>query len=191
MLCIIKKVVPQIFYFSFCFCNPSRWIHYLENLLLPPRSCLIIIQKLVFLLSFTCSYIKITFILSDCITDIKMCRKPDNSILTCIYAHRDTEIKLIIWIRCLFLFLIILLNTFCLPPFLTDIGIYLSYSDFQSYIIQNLACIKELNRWFSKKFEKVLTYFMPKGTNIVLDCWDVSWYLNMQRRAYLILHKNY
>ncbi|KAL6880671.1 hypothetical protein ACP4OV_012236 [Aristida adscensionis] len=34
------------------------------------------------------------------------------------------------------------------------IGIYLSYSDFQSYINSNLACTKELNKWFSKKFEK-------------------------------------
>uniref|UniRef100_A0A0D3GN44 HAUS augmin-like complex subunit 3 N-terminal domain-containing protein n=1 Tax=Oryza barthii TaxID=65489 RepID=A0A0D3GN44_9ORYZ len=43
-----------------------------------------------------------------------------------------------------------------------DIGIYLSYSDFKSYIIQNLACIKELNRWFSKKFEKGPLQFVAK-----------------------------
>ncbi|KAG8100441.1 hypothetical protein GUJ93_ZPchr0013g37853 [Zizania palustris] len=36
-----------------------------------------------------------------------------------------------------------------------DIGIYLSYCDFQSYITHNLDCTEELNRWFSKKFEKV------------------------------------
>ncbi|TVU41944.1 hypothetical protein EJB05_15505, partial [Eragrostis curvula] len=35
-----------------------------------------------------------------------------------------------------------------------DIGVYLSYCDFQSYVSNNLACTKELNKWFSKKFEK-------------------------------------
>ncbi|XP_024317112.1 AUGMIN subunit 3 isoform X1 [Brachypodium distachyon] len=35
-----------------------------------------------------------------------------------------------------------------------DIGIYLSYCDFQPYVISNLACSKELNKWFTKKFEK-------------------------------------
>ncbi|CAN6180774.1 unnamed protein product [Urochloa humidicola] len=35
-----------------------------------------------------------------------------------------------------------------------DIGVYLSYSDFQSYVRSNQACTKELNSWFSKKFEK-------------------------------------
>ncbi|CAL5066739.1 unnamed protein product [Urochloa decumbens] len=35
-----------------------------------------------------------------------------------------------------------------------DIGVYLSYCDFQSYVRSNQACTKELNRWFSKKFQK-------------------------------------
>ncbi|CAN6203225.1 unnamed protein product [Urochloa humidicola] len=35
-----------------------------------------------------------------------------------------------------------------------DIGVYLSYCDFQSYVRSNQACTRELNRWFSKKFEK-------------------------------------
>lgn len=35
-----------------------------------------------------------------------------------------------------------------------DIGIYLSSCDFQSYVISNLACTKELNKWFTKKFVK-------------------------------------
>ncbi|XP_062189597.1 AUGMIN subunit 3-like isoform X3 [Phragmites australis] len=35
-----------------------------------------------------------------------------------------------------------------------DIGVYLSYCDFQSYVSNNLACTKELNKWFSRKFEK-------------------------------------
>jgi len=35
-----------------------------------------------------------------------------------------------------------------------DIGVYLSYCDFLSYVRSNLGCTKELNRWFSKKFEK-------------------------------------
>uniref|UniRef100_A0A0D9WWA8 HAUS augmin-like complex subunit 3 N-terminal domain-containing protein n=1 Tax=Leersia perrieri TaxID=77586 RepID=A0A0D9WWA8_9ORYZ len=43
-----------------------------------------------------------------------------------------------------------------------DIGIYLSYSDFQSYIIHNLACTKELDRWFSKKFKKGPLQFVAK-----------------------------
>ncbi|KAF0908916.1 hypothetical protein E2562_030213 [Oryza meyeriana var. granulata] len=43
-----------------------------------------------------------------------------------------------------------------------DIGIYLSYSDFQSHIIHYLACTKELNRWFSKKFEKGPLQFVAK-----------------------------
>jgi hypothetical protein len=42
--------------------------------------------------------------------------------------------------------------------FITDIGIYLSYCDFQSYVISNLGCTKELNKWFTKKFEKVCFY---------------------------------
>ncbi|RCV09829.1 hypothetical protein SETIT_2G061000v2 [Setaria italica] len=35
-----------------------------------------------------------------------------------------------------------------------DIGVYLSYCDFQSYVRSNLACTKGLSRWFSKKFKK-------------------------------------
>ncbi|RLN35791.1 AUGMIN subunit 3-like isoform X1 [Panicum miliaceum] len=35
-----------------------------------------------------------------------------------------------------------------------DIGVYLSYCDFLCYVRSNLGCTKELNRWFSKKFEK-------------------------------------
>ncbi|KAJ1288045.1 hypothetical protein BS78_02G058500 [Paspalum vaginatum] len=35
-----------------------------------------------------------------------------------------------------------------------DIGVYLSYCDFQPYVSTGLACTKELNKWFSKKFEK-------------------------------------
>jgi len=35
-----------------------------------------------------------------------------------------------------------------------DIGVYLSYCDFLSYVRSNLVCTKELNRWFSTKFEK-------------------------------------
>ncbi|KAL5657085.1 hypothetical protein ACJX0J_030248, partial [Zea mays] len=35
-----------------------------------------------------------------------------------------------------------------------DIGVYLSYCDFQPYVRSALACTKELNKWFSKKFEK-------------------------------------
>ncbi|CAD6226471.1 unnamed protein product [Miscanthus lutarioriparius] len=35
-----------------------------------------------------------------------------------------------------------------------DIGVYLSYCDFQPYVSSALACTKELNKWFSKKFEK-------------------------------------
>jgi hypothetical protein len=38
---------------------------------------------------------------------------------------------------------------------LADIGVYLSYWDFQPYVRSALACTKELNKWFSKKFEKV------------------------------------
>lgn len=33
-------------------------------------------------------------------------------------------------------------------------SIYLAYSDFHPYVIGDLACTKELNRWFSKQFEK-------------------------------------
>lgn len=33
-------------------------------------------------------------------------------------------------------------------------SIYLAYSDFNPYVIGDLACTKELNRWFSKQFEK-------------------------------------
>ncbi|PWZ18610.1 hypothetical protein Zm00014a_025061 [Zea mays] len=33
-------------------------------------------------------------------------------------------------------------------------SIYLAYSDFHSYVVGDLACTKELNRWFSKQFEK-------------------------------------
>ncbi|XP_044456788.1 AUGMIN subunit 3 isoform X5 [Triticum aestivum] len=44
----------------------------------------------------------------------------------------------------------------------TDIGVYLSYCDFQSYIISNLACTKELNTWFTKKFEKGALRFVAK-----------------------------
>ncbi|KAL5197455.1 hypothetical protein ABZP36_000967 [Zizania latifolia] len=43
-----------------------------------------------------------------------------------------------------------------------DNGIYLSYCDFQSYITHNLACTEELNRWFSKKFEKGPLQFVAK-----------------------------
>ncbi|XP_021307830.1 AUGMIN subunit 3 isoform X2 [Sorghum bicolor] len=35
-----------------------------------------------------------------------------------------------------------------------DTGVYLSYCDFQPYVSSVLACTKELNKWFSKKFEK-------------------------------------
>ncbi|KAF8732082.1 hypothetical protein HU200_016042 [Digitaria exilis] len=35
-----------------------------------------------------------------------------------------------------------------------DIGVYLSYWDFKSYVRSNLACMKELSRWFSERFEK-------------------------------------
>ncbi|GJN10059.1 hypothetical protein PR202_ga28118 [Eleusine coracana subsp. coracana] len=38
--------------------------------------------------------------------------------------------------------------------FLADTGVHLSYYDFQSYISSNFACTKELNKWFSKKFDK-------------------------------------
>ena len=34
-------------------------------------------------------------------------------------------------------------------------SIYLAYSDFHPYVVGDLACTKELNRWFSKQFEKV------------------------------------
>uniref|UniRef100_J3MJ28 HAUS augmin-like complex subunit 3 N-terminal domain-containing protein n=1 Tax=Oryza brachyantha TaxID=4533 RepID=J3MJ28_ORYBR len=44
----------------------------------------------------------------------------------------------------------------------TDIGIYLSYSDFQSYIIHNLACTKELKIWFSNKFDKGPLQFVAR-----------------------------
>uniref|UniRef100_A0A453BK84 HAUS augmin-like complex subunit 3 N-terminal domain-containing protein n=1 Tax=Aegilops tauschii subsp. strangulata TaxID=200361 RepID=A0A453BK84_AEGTS len=43
-----------------------------------------------------------------------------------------------------------------------DIGVYLSYCDFQSYVISNLACTKELNTWFTKKFEKGALRFVAK-----------------------------
>ncbi|XP_044965893.1 AUGMIN subunit 3-like isoform X3 [Hordeum vulgare subsp. vulgare] len=43
-----------------------------------------------------------------------------------------------------------------------DIGVYLSYCDFQSYVISNLACTKELNTWFTKKFEKGALQFVAK-----------------------------
>ncbi|CAN6208426.1 unnamed protein product [Urochloa humidicola] len=33
-------------------------------------------------------------------------------------------------------------------------SIYLAYSDFHPYVVGDLACAKELNRWFSKQFEK-------------------------------------
>jgi len=33
-------------------------------------------------------------------------------------------------------------------------SIYLAYSDFHPYVVGDLACTKELNRWFSKQFEK-------------------------------------
>ncbi|OEL25747.1 AUGMIN subunit 3 [Dichanthelium oligosanthes] len=33
-------------------------------------------------------------------------------------------------------------------------SIYLAYSDFHPYVIGDLTCTKELNRWFSKQFEK-------------------------------------
>ncbi|CAL5037216.1 unnamed protein product [Urochloa decumbens] len=33
-------------------------------------------------------------------------------------------------------------------------SIYLAYSDFHPYAVGDLACTKELNRWFSKQFEK-------------------------------------
>uniref|UniRef100_A0A0E0HQ09 HAUS augmin-like complex subunit 3 N-terminal domain-containing protein n=1 Tax=Oryza nivara TaxID=4536 RepID=A0A0E0HQ09_ORYNI len=35
-----------------------------------------------------------------------------------------------------------------------DESIYLAYSDFHPYVVGDLACTKELNRWFSKQFEK-------------------------------------
>jgi hypothetical protein len=44
--------------------------------------------------------------------------------------------------------------------FLADIGVYLSYCDFQSYVSNNVACTKEENKWFSKKFEKVLWFMI-------------------------------
>ncbi|XP_051206850.1 AUGMIN subunit 3 [Lolium perenne] len=43
-----------------------------------------------------------------------------------------------------------------------DIGIYLSYCDFQSYVISNLGCTKELNKWFTKKFEKGPLHLVAK-----------------------------
>ncbi|CAM0905552.1 unnamed protein product [Alopecurus aequalis] len=43
-----------------------------------------------------------------------------------------------------------------------DIGIYLSYCDFQSYVTNNLACTKELNKWFTKKFEKGPLHLVTK-----------------------------
>ncbi|XP_066370241.1 AUGMIN subunit 3-like [Miscanthus floridulus] len=33
-------------------------------------------------------------------------------------------------------------------------SIYLAYSDFHPYVVGDLACTKELSRWFSKQFEK-------------------------------------
>ncbi|CAN6214798.1 unnamed protein product [Urochloa humidicola] len=33
-------------------------------------------------------------------------------------------------------------------------SIYLAYSDFHPYVVGDLSCTKELNRWFSKQFEK-------------------------------------
>ncbi|URE04909.1 HAUS augmin-like complex subunit 3 [Musa troglodytarum] len=33
-------------------------------------------------------------------------------------------------------------------------GIYLAYSDFHPYLIEDLACTKELNQWFSKQFDR-------------------------------------
>ncbi|KAG8077130.1 hypothetical protein GUJ93_ZPchr0006g41702 [Zizania palustris] len=35
-----------------------------------------------------------------------------------------------------------------------DECIYIAYSDFHPYVVGDLACTKELNRWFSKQFEK-------------------------------------
>uniref|UniRef100_A0ACD5ULW9 Uncharacterized protein n=1 Tax=Avena sativa TaxID=4498 RepID=A0ACD5ULW9_AVESA len=43
-----------------------------------------------------------------------------------------------------------------------DIGIYLSYCDFQSYVISNLACTKEIKKWFTKKFEKGPLHLVAK-----------------------------
>jgi hypothetical protein len=36
-----------------------------------------------------------------------------------------------------------------------DESIYLAYLDFHPYVVDDLACTKEQNRWFSKLFEKV------------------------------------
>ncbi|XP_042405691.1 AUGMIN subunit 3-like [Zingiber officinale] len=33
-------------------------------------------------------------------------------------------------------------------------GIYLAYSSFHPYLVEDLACTRELNQWFSKQFEK-------------------------------------
>lgn len=44
-----------------------------------------------------------------------------------------------------------------------DIGVYLSYCDFQPYVSTALACTKELNKWFSKKFEKGPLHLVVQG----------------------------
>ncbi|WVZ62185.1 hypothetical protein U9M48_011958 [Paspalum notatum var. saurae] len=51
-----------------------------------------------------------------------------------------------------------------------DIGVYLSYCDFQPYVSAGLACTKELNKWFSKKFEKGPLQLVVQGDTSRGDC---------------------
>jgi hypothetical protein len=127
-------------YLFWLFLEPSfRWMQFLGNWLQPPRSYLITIQKLVFLFPLACRnaiHSSIALLTS-----------------TCIY-----QLILQFWFICASC--LNFLSIFWLRRilFLADIGVYLSYCDFLSYVRSNLVCTKELNRWFSTKFEKVFLF---------------------------------